>query len=169
MKPYILVHEDWQVFPLQWTWQEILWAYSGVRQVWEEPVSVTRAFELYDQGYSARDSWLLGLFYEVRNDKNPTWRRAYVSTGHNCVTNTTVPKPYPAALRRALSIAKRQGLPFYQGIDGQDLVDPVWNLGSMYELTRRGGEGVRVQNFPSTFLPDNGKLNDEMKEFLYEC
>ncbi len=162
---YIIFHEDWQVFPLQWSWQEILWAYSGVRQIWENESSVDRTFELLDMGYTPRDAWILGLSYSKSGNN---WRRSHISTGHNCIQNRDVQCPMPMAIRQGLKIARENGLPFWRGIDGTNQLQPVGTLDSMYDLTRLGDKKSR-RDMPDYFEPKlGGELTDTFKEFLHD-
>lgn len=160
MGDYIITHEDWQVLPVEWSWQEILWAYSGVRQVWENRSSVDNTFKLVDLGYSARDAWLLGLIYRPRLGYGGTWNHHNVSTGHNCVPSDRVPYHIPASIRAALKTAREIGMPFKLGIrDDKDGVSPVGTLGSMYDLVRNGNP--IAGELPNHFTPEEGGELDE--------
>jgi len=168
MKDYIITHEDWQVLPIEWSWQEILWAYSGVRQIWENEKSVVNTFRLLDMGYSPRDAWLLGLMYGPRYDNEDSlkWNHKSLSTGHNCIVSTNVPRHLPRSIRSALKTAREIGLPFKEGIkDDFDGICPTGDLGYMYELVRKSND--KRGELPQYFSPvKGGELSEDFLRYM---
>lgn len=158
VEPYLIFHEDWQVIPLQWSWQEALWAYSAVRPIWEEPGNVVHAFKLLEMGYSARNAWILGMSYG-----SDGYRRC-INTGHNCIQNREVPHNYPAAIRRGLRSIREAAFPMARVLDGSNQIE-MNSQGSVYNTMRLGG----TSDFPDQFKAKiGGSLSPELEVFLNE-